>query len=100
MLRIKITRNGDYVKKITFTGHADYSSYGQDIVCAACSATMLCTVNGILSINNQAIEVFSGDDKQVINVLSTDSITIKLIDNMIRCFESLEAKYPKNIKLK
>ena len=32
-------------KDITITGHANYDTYGKDIVCAAVSATVICTVN-------------------------------------------------------
>lgn len=100
MIRISITKNGNYIKKITFKGHADYADYGKDIVCAAVSATMLCTVNAILSLNEKAISFVYEKDLNVVNVLSFDDVTVKLIDNMIRCFESLEKQYPKNIEIK
>lgn len=100
MLRIKITRESNQIKKITFIGHANYNDYGNDIVCAATSATMLCTVNAIFSINNDAIKVEKDTNLTTIDVLSNDQIIIKLIDNMVRCLKSLEQQYPKNIKIK
>jgi hypothetical protein len=100
MLRIKIIKEHNNIKKITFKGHANYSEYGTDIVCASASATMLCTVNAILSINSRSIEVIQTNDKQIINVLSNDEITIKLLNNMLKCLESLEEQYPKNIEIK
>lgn len=100
MVRIKITRDGNYIKKITFEGHAGYDLYGKDIVCAAVSATMLCTVNAILSFNEKAVSFVHDKDINVLNVLSWDDVTVKLIENMIRCFESLEKEYPKNIEIK
>ena len=42
---------------ITISGHANYDEYGKDIVCAAVSSTVITTVNGILSIDKDAIEV-------------------------------------------
>ena len=100
MLRIQITRDGDNIKKIILKGHANYSDYGTDIVCAAASATYLCTINAIFSINNEALLVHEEESKKTVTVLTNDDITTKLIDNMIRCFLSLEKKYPKNITVK
>jgi len=48
------------VKKDTITvlGHANASSYGQDIVCASVSSIIYTTVNGIFNIDKSAIECF------------------------------------------
>ena len=98
MIRICVNKENDFFKKITFCGHANYADYGSDIVCASVSSVMLCTVNAIYSINDKCIKVIEGNDF-VIEVLFNDEIVIKLIDNMIRCLESLERQYPKNIKI-
>lgn len=100
MIRININYKDNYIKQITLTGHANYDDYGKDIVCAAVSATYLCTINGILSINEKSIEVLSNNNKETINILSCDDTTNKLLENMIRCLKSLEQKYPNNIKIK
>ena len=100
MIKINLTKENDILKKITFKGHAGYDEWGKDIVCAAVSSTMLCTVNAILLLNDNSIETFEYDNKFVINVLSNDNITIKLLENMLRCLESLEEKYPQNIRIR
>lgn len=100
MLRIKIVKEANDIKKITFLGHANYDDYGKDIVCAAASATMLCTVNAIYSIDKDSIKVIQENNKQTINILKKDEITLKLIDNMIKCLKSLENQYPKNLEIK
>ena len=51
---IKVVIKND---SITISGHANYDDYGKDIVCAAVSATVITTVNGILSIDETSIEV-------------------------------------------
>ncbi len=86
-------------KDITITGHANYDTYGKDIVCAAVSATVICTVNAISSININAINVLNDTDKLVINILDNDDITNKLLNNMISLLKELAIKYPKNIKI-
>ena len=99
MIRINVKKENDKIKKITLYGHADYQEYGKDIVCAAVSATYICTVNAILSFDNKAIEINNNDDLQEIVVINDSDITITLLDNMVRCLESLERQYPKNVNL-
>ena len=86
-------------KDISIIGHANYDEYGKDIVCSAVSATVICTVNAISSININAINVSSIKDKLTINILEKDDITNKLLNNMIKSLSQLEAKYSKNIKI-
>ena len=100
MIRINVIKEKNKLKKITFEGHADYEDYGKDIVCAAVSATYLCTVNAILSFNNNSIKINNKENLQEIDVINDYDITLTLLNNMIRCLESLEKQYPKNIKLK
>ena len=99
MIRINIIKKDNVIESITFKGHANYDDYGQDIVCAAVSATYLCTVNGIFNLNKDSIDVISNTDLQKIIVLKKDNITISLLENMINCLESLQEQYPKNINL-
>ena len=61
---------------------------------------MLCTVNAIYSIDKDSIKVIQENNKQTINILKKDEITLKLIDNMIKCLKSLENQYPKNLEIK
>ena len=100
MIRISINYQDNYIKQITLKGHANYNEYGTDIVCAAVSATYLCTINGILSLKDNSIEVLSEKDTQIVNILLIDDTTNKLLENMIRCLKSLEKQYPNNIKIK
>ena len=100
MIRISINYQDNYIKQITLKGHANYDKYGNDIVCAAVSATYLCTINGLLSLDDNSIEVLSKKDNETVKVLTTDDTINKLLENMIRCLKSLEEQYPNNIKIK
>lgn len=99
MIRINVITKNNIINSVTFKGHANYDDYGKDIVCAATSATYLCTVNAILNLNKKTIKVTSDENSQVISVLKNDDITISLLNNMINCLESLQKQYPKNINL-
>ena len=98
MIKVNIIKNNNDIEKIIMTGHAEYADYGKDIVCSASSSILITTVNAILKINDKAIS-FSNDDDLVINILSNDDITKKLINNMIDLLEELESQYNKNIKI-
>jgi uncharacterized protein YsxB (DUF464 family) len=92
---IKVYYNNETIK---VDGHANFADYGRDIVCASVSSIIYTTINGILNINNKSIQVI--DDKSlIINIISNDDVTMKLIDNMITLLKELEKQYPKNIKI-
>ena len=85
-------------KTIKVDGHAGFADYGCDIVCASVSSILYTTVNAILGFDSKSIKVI--DEKSfIINILSNDDITIKLINNMIDLLKELEKQYPKNIKI-
>ena len=91
-----------YVSKnlIEIKGHSNYDDLGKDIVCSAVSSIVTTTINGIISINEDAIKYNYHDDKMVIEVNSDDLVTWKLLDNMIDLLKSLVKDYPKNIMVK
>lgn len=99
MIRINVKKLDNNLNKIIFKGHADFDCYGKDIVCAAVSSTVLCSVNAILSINSKSIKIEKSDNLFVINIIENDSIVIKLLENMLRCLKDLEEQYPKNLKI-
>lgn len=99
MLRVKIFKENNDIKKITFRGHANYNDYGKDIVCASSSATVLTTINGILSIDSTSIKVNQDENNIDIEIVKNQDITQKLIINMITSLKSIEQNYPKNIEI-
>lgn len=84
---------------ITISGHANYDEYGKDIVCSAVSSTVITTVNGILSIDNSAIEVTEGE-KVEIKILKHSNVVDKLISNMINLLTELQNDYKDNIDIR
>ena len=96
MIRIKVLEKDNIIKSLSIKGHAEYAEYGKDIVCAAVSATYLCTLNAILCIEPSSIQILSDNNIEVINY---NEITNKLLQNMVKCLIDLERQYPKNIKI-
>ena len=84
---------------IKVSGHAKFDDYGKDIVCASVSSIIYTTVNGILNINRDAIEVIDNNDF-IITVKNNTLVTQKLIETMMELLKDLEKQYPKNINVK
>ena len=84
---------------ITISGHANYDEYGKDIVCAAVSSAVITTVNGILSIDKDAIEV-TENNKVEIKILKSSDVVDKLIENLINLLTELQNEYKDNIDIR
>ena len=55
MIKIKVLKENDFYKEISITGHANYDTYGKDIVCSSVSSIVITTVNAIISLDKDAI---------------------------------------------
>ena len=100
MIKVKIEREQEKLKKIIITGHSGYDDYGKDIVCSSVSSIVITTVNGIIEINPNYLTVTEEKDKMEIMIKEQDEICIKLINNMISLLGELSKSYPKNITIK
>ena len=87
-------------EKIELHGHSGYDIVGKDIVCSAVSSIVTTTINGILSINSDALKYSYKNDVMTIEIINRDKVTDKLINNMIDLLNSLSRDYPKNIIVK
>ena len=87
-------------EKIEIIGHSNYDTLGKDIVCSAVSSIVTTTINGIISINKDAISYNYKNDVMTIINNKNDEITIKLLNNMMDLLKSLAKDYPKNINVK
>ena len=94
MIKIKVGE-----KNISMLGHAEYDDYGKDIVCAAASSIVMCSVEAISQFDINALDIKQSKDRLDIIINKQDTITQKLITNMLNCLTELEKKYPKNIKI-
>lgn len=99
MIKIKVEHDNDFISKIVITGHANYDDYGKDIVCAAVSASVLTTINGIIALDNSILEVNNVLDKMTIKILKNEKNSQVLLNSMLSNLKSLVVEYPKNIKI-
>lgn len=55
MIKIKIKHQNNHINYVEVKGHANYSSYGSDIVCASVSSVVQTALLGILNVVNLKI---------------------------------------------
>ena len=94
MIKINIKQN-----HIEINGHAMFDDYGKDIVCAAVSSIVITSINGILRLDDKAINYKLSSDGIIIDILKDSRETNLLILNMTSLLKELEEKYSKNIKI-
>ena len=100
MIKVKIIKENSNYKKISILGHAMYDDYGKDIVCSAASSIATTTINGILTLDEGSLSYQVNKEGLIIENISTDEITQKLLGNMVNLLEQLEEQYPTNIEVK
>ena len=100
MIKVKTEKENGFYQKIAILGHAMYDDYGKDIVCSAASSIVTTTINGILSIDKDALTYQVTKKGLTIIVCKQDKITQTLICNMISLLKELEENYKDNIEIK
>jgi len=94
MIKVLIKENSIRIK-----GHANYSEYGKDIVCASVSSVIYTTVNSIMNIDKSSIEYTDDGNVITIKKLNSNEIVNILINTMIEILKDLERQYKENIKI-
>lgn len=99
MIKVKLLKNNNDFKRIVIKGHAMYDDFGKDIVCAAFSSTVITSINACLLIDDTSLDY---DDKNGLDIIisKNDTVTNKIIENMISNLRELERAYPKNLQIK
>ena len=99
MIKVIIKEN-DCINNIEISGHSGYKEAGSDIVCASVSSICITTINGILNIDNSALEYKDSDGYLNISIIKHSDIIDKLIMNMINLLEELKEQYENYIEIR
>lgn len=97
MVKIYVEESSKVITSITLKGHANYDTFGKDIVCASISSIVTTSINGILKLDKDAIFYQEDDGFITIKNIKKDKITNELLDNLVNLLENLKENYPKNI---
>ena len=99
MIKVNVKRQNNKVYEIVIKGHAGYDDAGKDIVCAAVSSMAICTVNGIIRLDD-SIDYEENSGLLIIRVKRDTEVNNKLLDNLVRMLTELKSQYPKNIEIR
>ncbi|WP_353096626.1 ribosomal-processing cysteine protease Prp [Tissierella praeacuta] len=111
MIVAKIYRDENYyIRKYTIEGHADYDSYGKDIVCAAISVlsqTTLLSLVKVCGVEENSINYFIDEKKGFLDVelpKNIDKIKLDktqiLLESLVVGINSIIESYPEYVALK
>ena len=99
MTKITIYRNENReVERFTCTGHAGYSEYGTDIVCASISVLVINTINSIEAFTSVAYTCEADEENGDIDFQFTEEISPDaslLIESMILGLKEIQNDYGK-----
>ena len=99
MIKVLITEKKGVLESILIKGHANYDTFGKDIVCASVSTMMITTINCI-NVLDESLDFEEKKGLLVIRVIKDTEVNQKLLDNLIIQFEELVSLYPKNIEIR
>ena len=109
MISAHFFRNDDgNIERFRITGHAESGPYGQDIVCAAVSATAIGTTNSLQNLAGIDASITTDEqnggllDVKVPAAVDKEKILIcqVLLENLFGTLQSIENKYKKYISVK
>jgi uncharacterized protein YsxB (DUF464 family) len=104
MIKVSIYKNAEnLITGFTVSGHADYSEYGSDVVCAAVSVLVINTINSIENFTSDRFHVEQDEKKgfiefHVVSPISNNSNL--LLSSLALGLQGIEDEYKeKYIKL-
>jgi uncharacterized protein len=87
------------LNKILVTGHANYKKHGEDIVCAAVSASLIVTANAIEHLGlNRSIDLTVRDGYFQLILKEEEKTILALLKNLEYTLTDLQQQYPNYMK--
>ncbi|HRF70536.1 MAG: ribosomal-processing cysteine protease Prp [Anaeroplasmataceae bacterium] len=81
-------------------GHANYDTYGNDIVCSSISTALIVTANLIerLNLSYNIIDLVCEEGYFRLQIKTTDFVTNTIFENLEDTLEEISKQYPRNLK--
>lgn len=99
MIKIKIDYNGDFIKRVKISGHANYDEHGKDIVCASVSSISITSINLAMKYNASSVSVRQDEGLIDVNILIEDEVINLIFSNLKDMLEELSKDYKKYVKI-
>lgn len=99
MINTKFVYEQGNLKQITVSGHANYKTYGKDIVCAAVSTAIIVTANAIKHLKlDQTVDLTIEEGYFKLVLKENQETIIGLLKNLEYTLNDIEQQYPKYMK--
>jgi len=103
MINVSIYKNAEnLITGFRLSGHADYSEYGSDVVCAAVSALVINTINSIENFTSDRFTLDQNEKNGFIEfhlVSTMSNNTNLLLSSLALGLQGIVEEYTKYIKL-
>ena len=101
MTNYNIVKNKDNTV-VEVKGHANFSDYGTDIVCASISTVCIYTANLIekLNLGYNVIDLVCDEGYFRLQVKSSDFTSNAILENLKYTLDDISKQYPKYLKMK
>ena len=96
MINVSVLTNNNRINGFELSGHAEYSEYGEDIVCAAISILTINTINSIETFTDDIVECLDDEQKGYISFKILDGFSDEsnlLLKSMVLGIESIAKEY-------
>ena len=108
MINIKIQRQKDKITYFEIKGHAEFSEYGEDVICAAVSSVGQMTVNGLIETLKLKKKLkFIEKDGHIVCDLKNSGLTDDelenadiLVESMYSYLKAVEESYGKYVEIR
>lgn len=98
MTRITPIKENNKLVGFKLDGHASFSNYGYDIVCAAISCISINTINSLQEIAHKEVDVFQGDGFIEYRLHCKPSVQSNILLESARLgYISIAEEYPNNV---
>lgn len=80
-------------------GHAGYAPSGLDVVCAAVSALVIGTINGLEALTDATFDTAVGHGITSVCIKNSTHSSNVLLRSLMLSLESIQEEYPNNLEL-
>jgi Predicted ribosomal protein len=100
MIQVVVKYNGNVIKHLEVSGHANFAENGNDIVCAGVSSLLLSNVMYAEKLDLGVFKTTQNNGHVIINVIQSDAILNHLLEAIVEGLCLMKEQYPEYIKIK
>lgn len=98
MIYVTIEKNAqDEITSFKVEGHAGYAPSGRDVVCAAVSALVVGTINGLEALTDATFDTMVSHGFTRVDIKVSTPYSNVLLNSMLLSLEGIQEEYPANV---